>query len=430
MDFLSQIIQISLTNFFELVSFAHITMDFLLSIFVHLVAIIVLFYLGMVIYLNFVHKHKKNVPISFNKNNAPFVTIQIPTRNEIVALRCAKHCLEFDYPKEKYEILIGDDSNKREVSLELDSFAKSNKVKIIRRSSNVGFKPGNLNNMLKYSMGEIIVIFDSDFVPEKDFLRKIITPFVFDSKVSAVQAKWGYNNFGQNFVSVFSSATGLVFHNGLLRFMNIFGTGCLCGSAEAVRKSTLIKLGKWREGSLTEDIEFSLKMQINGDKLVFLSDLECKGESPYKVRDLMKQQMRWAYGIINAYMLHSKEIINSKLSLFRKFLAFSNAIGYVMPLLTLLILLTALISFLDINQNTIDLTQPTTGLNLGALLGMAFLATHLIVLYKEKKLKFVAPMIVAFITIGFFVSIFVNIGVIKAIFGKKMEWFLMTKPTK
>jgi cellulose synthase/poly-beta-1,6-N-acetylglucosamine synthase-like glycosyltransferase len=105
----------------------------------------------------------------------PFVTIQIPTFNEPVAIRCAEKCLEMDYPEDRFEIIIGDDSNDPKVSKLIDDFAKKHKkVKVVRRGTNFGFKAGNLNNMLKYSKGDIIVVFDSDFIPKKDFLKNTL----------------------------------------------------------------------------------------------------------------------------------------------------------------------------------------------------------------------------------------------------------------
>ena len=93
------------------------------------------------------HKHKNE---EYSDEQLPFITVQIPTFNELVAIRCAKSCLDFNYPKDRYEILIGDDSNKPEISKKLQSFTKEHDlVRVIKRKSNEGYKPGNLNNMLK-----------------------------------------------------------------------------------------------------------------------------------------------------------------------------------------------------------------------------------------------------------------------------------------
>ncbi|HDD72727.1 MAG TPA: glycosyltransferase, partial [Candidatus Aenigmarchaeota archaeon] len=122
----------------------------------------IIFYL-LALYGIFSGKDKKQRRFSVKGEQLPFVTIQIPTRNEPVALRCAERCLRFDYPKDRFEIIIGDDSDNPEVSRMIDRFAaKHPQIRVTRRGSNKGFKAGNLNYMLKYSKGDIIVVFDSD----------------------------------------------------------------------------------------------------------------------------------------------------------------------------------------------------------------------------------------------------------------------------
>ena len=104
----------------------------------------------------------------------PNITVQIPTYNEIAALNCAERCLKFEYPKEHLQIIIGDDSDDPLISKRIDEFASLNsQIEISRRGTNNGYKPGNLNAMLKKSRGDYILIFDSDFLPKRDFLAKL-----------------------------------------------------------------------------------------------------------------------------------------------------------------------------------------------------------------------------------------------------------------
>jgi cellulose synthase/poly-beta-1,6-N-acetylglucosamine synthase-like glycosyltransferase len=229
----------------------HFFFDSTFHIFLYAMMVFTSVYVVLSVYL-ILSRKKSSEEQDFIPEKAPFVTVQIPTRNEVIALRCAKRCIDFDYPKDRYEIIIGDDSNDPDVSRQLVEFAESNEgVRVIKRLDNVGFKPGNLNNMLKYSNGEVLVIFDSDFTPGKDFLRRIVTPFIHDPDVSAVQAKWNFSNFNRNFVTVMASTIVYIFHHVMLSFMSKCGSGSLCGSAEAVRKSDLVKLGGWKSGSLT-----------------------------------------------------------------------------------------------------------------------------------------------------------------------------------
>ncbi|RKX33679.1 MAG: hypothetical protein DRP64_20730, partial [Verrucomicrobia bacterium] len=129
----------------------------------------------------------------------PTVTVQIPTYNELAALNCAKCCLDFDYPAEKIQILIGDDSNKPEISTKIDAFAAANpRIEISRRGDNTGFKPGNLNVMLPKSMGDYLLILDSDFLPKEDFLKRLVVPVIKDPSLAGVQAAWKIINVHDN----------------------------------------------------------------------------------------------------------------------------------------------------------------------------------------------------------------------------------------
>jgi len=192
----------------------------------------------------------------------PRVTIQIPTFNEPVAIRCAESCLNFDYPKDKFEIMIGDDSTKPGVSMAIDDFAEKNKerVRVTRRGHNGGFKAGNLNYMLKFSRGDIIVIFDSDFIAPRDFLKHIVIPFVKDEKAGCVQAEWDFMNEITNYVSKISSTLLMFYYSLVVPINKRLGVPFLFGSGEAVRKDLLLKMGGWKEGCLTEDTEFSLRL--------------------------------------------------------------------------------------------------------------------------------------------------------------------------
>jgi len=365
-----------------------------------------------------------------DESNIPFVTVQIPTRNEIIALRCAKKCLNFDYPKNKYEILIGDDSNDKSVSAQLKEFAsKHSKVRIIKRKENTGFKPGNLNNMLKYSKGEILVIFDSDFVPKKDFLKRIVAPFK-NKEVSAVQARWKFINADKNISTALGSTIVYTFHQVTLSILKKFDMGFLCGSAEAIRKEDLIKYGCWKTGSLTEDIEYSLRIHKNGKRIVYLPKLECYNEAPSKASDLYKQQMRWAYGVISSYKAHSKDIITSNISGEKKLFSMIGSFGYLFPIILLMICLTGFFSFVTHDISTMDFGKFAFETSRNVLLTSGLLAVSSFALHKAKKAKLIPKMLLSSFSVGLITTYYVNIGIAKAIFNKPMEWYLLKKSTK
>ena len=359
----------------------------------------------------------------------PSVTVQIPTYNEPVAIRCAKKCLEFDYPKGKMDILIGDDSTDPEVSRMLDDFARGKKnVRIVRRGSNEGFKAGNLNRMLSHSRGDIIVVFDSDFAPESDFLKRVIPEFVKDRKVGCVQAKWGYMNLNQNRVSKLASATLMVYHKLLAPINNRLGVSLLFGTGQAVRKDLLLKMGGWQEGSLTEDVEFSLRSLKAGYRTVYLSDYEDQGEVPFTITGLAKQQKKWAYGNARAFMQHTKWILfGGDFSLKLKAALVFTLTGYVSAPVLVLFTLLGMISFFSGMPEPINVIKFTGQTAQIVLISSGFLAAMLAALKKENSIRMGLSVFGASLTIGFIVSINVFEGIIKAVTGRGMNWYMIRK---
>jgi len=397
------------------------------NMFIFLTVVLASFYLFMSIAVLFKKKTKsRGVP----QGKEPSVTVQIPTYNELAALNCAKKCLEFDYPKDRLQIIIGDDSNDKKVSDKIDRFANiyPDIVKVTRRGSNAGFKPGNLNHMLKYTKGEYIVIFDSDFLPEKDFLRKIIAPFK-DRNVSVVQSRWKIYNFNQNFISVLGGTISMICHNISLEFINWFkGSGFLCGSGEAIRKKDLIAVGGWQTGSLTEDIECSLRLIKKGKRLVYVEDVECKCEAPYMFKDLCKQQMRWAYGVILAIRTHLSGLLGSRrVRAKHKLSVFIFASGYMFSFLLLGITMTGILSVISNRPAPIDWARFLSETGINIMLTSGFLLASVVALGKARKVKMLHKMVACSLSVGLAVTYYVNVGILKALFGRQMQWFMLNK---
>jgi cellulose synthase/poly-beta-1,6-N-acetylglucosamine synthase-like glycosyltransferase len=418
MPVLSRLIMDHLNNFFN--------GAFYFFLFLAVLASLVYLFMGLAVVLT---KEEGIEEKEFDEKKAPFVTIQIPTRNEIIAIRCAKKCLQFDYPKDKYNILIGDDSNDESVSKRLVTFAKHHKnIQVIKREENIGYKPGNLNNMLKHTKGEIIVVFDSDFIPEKDFLRRIITPFIHDKKVAAVQGRWKFINANKNFVTALASGIVYTCHNVALSLLSRRGMGFLCGSAEAVRKKDLIELGGWKNGCLTEDIEYSLRLHKNGKKIVYLPKLECYNEAPSRPIDLYKQQMRWGHGVISAYKTHATGLITtSNLNPERKLLSMVSCWGYVLPILFIILFLTGSLSFMTHRPEAMDLGKFAFESLRNIAFTSGWLICSFVALYRAKKARLMLRMMLSSFSFGLVTVYYVNIGIIKAIANKPMNWYLLKK---
>ncbi|HLC37409.1 MAG TPA: glycosyltransferase [Candidatus Nanoarchaeia archaeon] len=399
--------------------------DFLLVI----AAIVSTIYLYIGIRMLLFYK-KKSINYKVKEEDLPFVTIQIPTYNEPAAIQCAIKCLENDYPKDKYEILIGDDSKDPKISKMLKDFAKlHNNVRVIKRKDNIGFKAGNLNNMLNYSNGEILVLFDSDFLPPKDFLRRIIAPFNKSNKIAAVQARWSFIKPNKNLISLLSSTILSVIHNLVLPLIyRKSKITFICGSAEAVKKSILKRLGGWKSGSFTEDIDYSLRILKNGYKIVYLEDLECKGEVPYTPKDFYKQQMRWAYGVIRAYIDHGLDVFKTKdLRLKDKTFIFFFGSGYLISFLLVALFITGFIAFITHMPEPLNISEFMyyTTRNILVTSGLIFASS--VALVKKDNLKKVWHMIAASFSYGLVVMYYVNKGMFKALFNKPMQWHLLKK---
>jgi cellulose synthase/poly-beta-1,6-N-acetylglucosamine synthase-like glycosyltransferase len=366
----------------------------------------------------------------------PKVTVQIPTYNELAALNCATCCLNFDYPQEQLQILIGDDSNRAEFSKAIDDFARQfPRVTVCRRGNNHGFKSGNLNHMLQATQGDYVLILDSDFLPGKDFLRRLVVPVIQDPSLAGVQATWHVENARQNFSTLMGAGIIDVIHIVILPLLKrLAKTGLLCGSAELVRKDLLVKHGGWTLGALTEDVDYSLRLMTQGERILFLEDLACSCEAPHTPKDLFRQQMRWAYGVMRAFMSHGGQLLMSRMTGFRAkvaVLCFSG--GYLM---VMLLLLTSLLGLLNLatawpaaagvvsSSVTGGMGNPFVNFLMTCGMLVSSLCAGFVTGFGARSL---GKLVVASFTIGFILLFFVGKGLVKAMLGLPMHWFMLKK---
>lgn len=366
-----------------------------------------------------------------NNNHFPSVTVQIPTYNELVALRCATACLNFDYPKDKFEILIGDDSNDPQISKKIAEFSlKHDNIAVVKREKNTGYKPGNLNNMLKHSNGEILLIFDSDFVPEKDFLQRIVQPFAQDEKIGGVQARWTFLNQNENLVTIMGATILTVFHHVTLPFIKrTRKMSYFCGSAEAVRKDILLKLGGWDAGNTTEDIEYSVRLINAGYRIHYLENLKCVSEVPYTTKDLYRQQMRWAYGVIHTFKKHFTTILkNKKLAVGDKLCMTIICSGYLLAFLLLGLFTTGVLSLITHAPEPINWSWFLSEMGRNVLLTSGLLIASVAALNRAKSgFKPVFSMLISSLSVGVVTTYYVNKGIYRAIVGRPVQWYMLMK---
>ena len=381
-------------------------------------------------------RRRSRAMTAVDSTGLPKVTVQIPTYNELAALNCAERCLQFDYPADRLQILIGDDSNRPEISAQLDAFAAAHpRVEICRRGSNAGFKPGNLNCMLRRTAGDYILVLDSDFLPEPDFLARLVQPVMRDPSLAGVQAAWRISNANQNLTTRMGTGIIYLIHIVILPFIHRFaGTGVFCGSAELIRKDLLAGHGGWTPGAFTEDVDYSLRLIATGGRIAYLEDLECACEVPYTPRDLFRQQMRWAYGVIRAFLKHGRGLLASRLALTRtKLAALCFSSGYVMVacfILTLFFgLLTTVLTYATDTGNGLDAIA--TQFKLGAtnfLLTCGMLVSSLCASFAVgASFRNAAKLVVASLSIGLVLVFFIGKGIFKATLGLPMHWFMVRK---
>ncbi len=238
---------------------------------------------------------------SGQRDKEPFVTIQLPIFNEMyVVERLIDNIAQFDYPKEKYEIHILDDStddtlqiSKRKVKEYKD---KGYNIRLVTRPDRAGYKAGALKYGMQYAKGEFIAIFDADFLPNHDFLRQTL-PFFSDPIVGVVQTRWEHINEDYSILTRLQ-AFQLNVHFTVEQKGRDKGDLLLQfnGTAGVWRRAAIEDAGGWEADTLTEDLDLSYRAQLKGWKIVFREEIGAPAELPAEMNGLKSQQFRWMKG--------------------------------------------------------------------------------------------------------------------------------------
>lgn len=236
-----------------------------------------------------------------HKDFVPFVTVQLPVYNErYVVERLIDALANLDYPREKMEIQVLDDSDDDSFDLAAArvKYWKEQGIQIehVRRPKREGFKAGALAYGLQLSKGEFIAIFDADFIPPSDFLKRCLPLFV-KPEVGVVQTRWGHLNKDYSLLSRLQ-AFALDAHFSIEQvgrgaaghFINFNGT------AGVWRKSCIEDAGGWSADTLTEDLDLSYRAQLKSWKTEYIEELVCPAELPVQMNALKAQQFRWSKG--------------------------------------------------------------------------------------------------------------------------------------
>ncbi len=273
----------------------------------YFIVLITLAFYGMhryqLVYLYYKHRKNKVTDPPSRFSELPQVTIQLPIFNEQYVIdRLVDSVCKLDYPRDKLEIQVLDDSTDETVEVAravVDRHAAmGHKISYHHRTNREGFKAGALDAGLKVSTGEFVAIFDADFTPQPEWLMKVIHHFA-DPQIGMVQTRWTHLNRGYSFLTqveaILLDGHFVLEHGGRSRagvFFNFNGT------AGMWRRQAIDDAGGWEHDTLTEDTDLSYRSQLKGWKFRYLQDVECPAELPIEMTAFKTQQARWAKGLI------------------------------------------------------------------------------------------------------------------------------------
>jgi cellulose synthase/poly-beta-1,6-N-acetylglucosamine synthase-like glycosyltransferase len=248
------------------------------------------------------YKNRKNKitapPAEFSEENLPRVTVQLPIFNEqFVIDRLVDAVCKLRYPKDKLDIQVLDDSTDETVQVAgavVDRYAAmGNPISYHHRDNRKGFKAGALDEGLNSAKGELVAIFDADFVPYDDWLMRVVHHFT-DPKVGMVQTRWTHINRNYSFLteveSILLDGHFVLEHGGRSRSNVFFNFN---GTAGMWRRQAIDEAGGWEHDTLTEDTDLSYRSQLKGWKFKYLQDVECPAEVPVEMTAFKTQQARW-----------------------------------------------------------------------------------------------------------------------------------------
>jgi len=260
------------------------------------------------------YRNKKNAskwsepPFTWPDGQLPFVTIQLPLYNEqFVIGRLIDACCRLEYPRDRFEIQVLDDSTDESSEVARDIVERyaagyrglpPQPIHYIHRSNRYGYKAGALDNGLNTARGEFVAIFDADFVPPPQWVMKVIHHFA-EPGIGMVQTRWTHLNRSYSFLTqveaILLDGHFILEHGGRSRagvFFNFNGT------AGMWRRKVIGEAGGWQHDTLTEDTDLSYRAQLIGWKFKYLQDVECPAELPIEMTAFKTQQARWAKGLI------------------------------------------------------------------------------------------------------------------------------------
>ena len=269
-------------------------------------------------YLSAQKKEDRSPQFNLSKSKeVPFVTIQLPVFNEMYVMeRLLENIVKLKYPKEKLEIQVLDDSTDESVKTTAAHIKKLQErgvdIQHICRTNRQGFKAGALKEGLETTKGEIIAVFDADFLPDEDWLLKTV-PYFKDKKIGVVQTRWGHINRNYSTLTKIQAfaldahfTLEQVGRNSKGHFINFNGTAGLW------RKECIYDAGNWEGDTLTEDLDLSYRAQLKKWEFKYLENVETPAELPVIISAARSQQFRWNKGGAENFQKMTKRVLKAK----------------------------------------------------------------------------------------------------------------------
>lgn len=295
-----------------------------LVIVVYSVALVLIFLYALAqlnLLFNYLTSKKKNCNSPrfdlSNSEEVPYVTVQLPVYNELYVMeRLLENISQLEYPRERFEVQVLDDSTDESLESTAKIVAKLKKTGLdishIKRTHRTGFKAGALKEGLKTAKGDFVAIFDADFLPQPDWVKRTVVYFK-DPEVGVVQTRWGHINREYSLLTrVQAFALDAHFtleqvgRNSKGHFINFNGT------AGIWRKECIIDAGNWEGDTLTEDLDLSYRAQLKNWKFKYLEEVETPAELPVVISAARSQQFRWNKGGAENFRKMLSRVLKSK----------------------------------------------------------------------------------------------------------------------
>lgn len=279
----------------------------------------------------------------------PSVVVQLPIYNESDVLpRLLSSVASLDYPHDRLEIQVLDDSTDSTTALASrlvqDYREQGIPITLVRREGREGFKAGALQHALPLTKAELIVVFDADFLPQPDFLKRALPTLLSDPRLAFVQARWGHLNRDYSLLTRIQS---LALDGHFLIDQSVRSWAQLPmnfnGTAGIWRKAAILENGGWHGDTVCEDLDLSYRAITNGWRATYLEDLVVPAELSPQLQAFKQQQFRWAKGSAQVFRKLLPQVLSSDLSWWKKVMATLHLCGNICaPAMLGLVLVTPL----------------------------------------------------------------------------------------